>query len=329
MTLTVKKNILLLGDVFFSKKDMKSFFYRIANEFKDYIVIANLEGSIKFNSVSLTDKSVHLSLPKINKNEIPENLIFSCVNNHVTDFGINNFYKNIKHFDKKAVISSTDKIVNFIGNKKFIFLADKKEQCLLKGTNFLGFNNRQISKISNKIKSSIVVIHGGIEYRHYPTPYQRNLARKIIEYGADMVVFHHSHIIGHHEYWHGKLIHYGLGNAFFSDTLDLHLLNQSISNGVICDKDNQVISLKNLKKVCLEGNSEVLNINNLNHSQYIRFYKKRYKIDSSFRPRQLGSKDIWIEIQYFIWSFIAEFLVRNNQSKKIKNFISRFLEKAN
>ena len=37
MTLTVKKNILLLGDVFFSKKDMESFFDCIANEFKDYI----------------------------------------------------------------------------------------------------------------------------------------------------------------------------------------------------------------------------------------------------------------------------------------------------
>jgi hypothetical protein len=322
------KKIIIIGDVFFSnEKDKLIFFNKIKNQFNNYLVVANLEGSIKFNFNKLEKKAVHMSLPKFEKNEIPDNLIFSLVNNHVTDFGIDNFKSNLKHFGNKAVVSSRYKVSNYIGSQKFIFLADKKEQCLIKEANFLNFTNKEVSTISNEIKSSIVIIHGGIEFRYYPTPYQRALARKIIEYGADKVIFHHSHVIGHQEYWNGRLIHYGLGNAFFSDTQDIHALDKSISHAIICDKKENIIKLNQLDVETIERSNCSYDINKMSHSEYVKFYKKEYKLDSSFRPRQLSIGDIPNDIQFLCWSYIANFLVRNKLSKILKIILDIFFNK--
>lgn len=322
----MSQKIIIVGDVFFSKKNKLSFFNSINKNLKEYIVIANLEGSVNFKNEKSTNKAIYLSLQHFKKSEIPKNLIFSLVNNHVTDFGINNFYKNIEYYRGKVVISSQKKISNIIGGKKFIFLADKKEQCITKGTDFLSFSNEQVSKISNEIKSSTVIVHGGLEFRHYPTLYQRALSRKIIEYGAERVIFHHSHIIGHYEYWNGKLIHYGLGNAFFSNTLNVHALDKSISHGVVCNDNTKIVKLNKLKIENKIKNNHKLNIKKLNHKEYVKFYKKLYPLDSSFRPRQLCIQDIQINIQFYLWSLAANFCVRKNISKKIKNILNIFLK---
>lgn len=323
------KKIMIIGDVFFSnKKDMLIFFNKIKKKFNNYLVIANLEGSIKYNHNNLETKAVHMSLPKFNKNEIPDNLVFSLVNNHVTDFGINNFKLNIKFFGNKVAISSQEKISNCIGSQKFIFLADKKEQCLIKETKFLSFTNKEVSKISNEIKSAIVVVHGGIEYRYYPTPYQRALARRIVAYGAKSVIFHHSHVIGQHEYWNGHLIHYGLGNAFFADSRGIHTLEKSISHAIIFNNNKEkILKINQLDIDILEKVNNSFKISKMSHAQYVKFYKKKYKLDSSFRPRQLSVSDIPNNIQFLCWSFIANFLVRYKLSKKIKTLLDIFFNK--
>lgn len=325
--MTINK-ILILGDVFFSNNNDKLvFFNKVKNQFYDYLVIANLEGSIKFDCNNSQNKAVHMSLPKFNTHEIPDNLFFSLVNNHVTDFGIQNFKLNLEHFGKKGVISTKEKISNIIGQQKFIFLADHKEQCLVKETNFLNFSNKTILSIANEINSAIVIVHGGIEFRQYPTPYQRTLARKIIGYGAKKVIFHHSHIIGHYEFWNGHLIHYGLGNAFFSDTLNIHSLDKSYSHGIISDEKDKIIKLNQLNIENFDDSYKTLDIDNMSQSNYIKFYKQKYKLDSSFRPRQLSNNDLKINIQIFLWSLIANFLVRIKLSKKIKSILKLFITK--
>jgi len=320
--------IIVVGDVFFSNhKDRSFFFNKIKKNFHDYLVIANLEGSIKFDNSKLTKKAVHMPISRFEKNEIPDNLIFSLVNNHVTDFGIDNFKLNLDFFGEKAVISSHKKISNQIGSKKFIFLADEKEECILKGTGFLKFSNKEISRISNEIKSSIVVIHGGIEFRYFPTPYQRALARKIIEYGAHKVIFHHSHVIGHHEYWNGCLIHYGLGNAFFSDIPSIHSLDKSISQAIVCGAKENIKELDLLDPKDMNNVNSSPEVNKMYHSNYVKFYKKKYKIDSSFRPRQLSIYDTINIVQFICWIYIARLIIRMKFSKKLKIWIDFFLKK--
>lgn len=60
-----------------------------------------------------------------------------------------------------------------------------------------------------------VIYHGGKEYYRYPSPYLQKVCRKIIDYGADIIICQHSHCIGCYEnYSNGKII-YGQGNFVF------------------------------------------------------------------------------------------------------------------
>lgn len=61
----------------------------------------------------------------------------------------------------------------------------------------------------------IVSIHWGEELRNKPTNTQKNYGHAIIDAGADLVLGHHSHVVGTLEKYNGKYIVYGLGNFCF------------------------------------------------------------------------------------------------------------------
>lgn len=61
----------------------------------------------------------------------------------------------------------------------------------------------------------VVMMHWGEEYRAEPTAYQRELGRKLIEWGADAVIGSHPHVIEGMEVWQGKPIFWSLGNFVF------------------------------------------------------------------------------------------------------------------
>lgn len=66
-------------------------------------------------------------------------------------------------------------------------------------------------------KSDFVVacFHWGQEYRYEPSDSMRELARRAVDAGADMVVGQHTHTIGPVELYKGGVIFYTLGNFIF------------------------------------------------------------------------------------------------------------------
>lgn len=64
----------------------------------------------------------------------------------------------------------------------------------------------------------IVFPHWGTEYRSKPFAAQQELARMIIDSGADMVIGNHAHWAGAMEVYEGKPIWYALGNFIFDQT---------------------------------------------------------------------------------------------------------------
>jgi Bacterial capsule synthesis protein PGA_cap len=64
----------------------------------------------------------------------------------------------------------------------------------------------------------IVFPHWGIEYRNKPFEAQQQLARSIIDAGADMIIGNHAHWIGAVEIYKGKPIWYALGNFVFDQS---------------------------------------------------------------------------------------------------------------
>lgn len=61
----------------------------------------------------------------------------------------------------------------------------------------------------------LVIVHGGVEHYHLPTPRMQETYRFFIDAGADAVVNHHQHCYSGYEEYKGKLIFYGLGNLCF------------------------------------------------------------------------------------------------------------------
>ncbi len=57
--------------------------------------------------------------------------------------------------------------------------------------------------------------HWGIEREYYPEDYQKSLGRKCIDWGYDLVIGHHPHVLQGIEEYQGKFIVYSLGNFCF------------------------------------------------------------------------------------------------------------------
>ena len=63
----------------------------------------------------------------------------------------------------------------------------------------------------------VTYMHWGNEYEHEPVVDQLRVARRAIDWGADIVVGCHAHVVQTYEYYRGRWIFYGLGNFLFSD----------------------------------------------------------------------------------------------------------------
>lgn len=57
--------------------------------------------------------------------------------------------------------------------------------------------------------------HWGIEREYYPEDYQKSLGKKCIDWGYDLVIGHHPHVLQGIEEYQGKFILYSLGNFCF------------------------------------------------------------------------------------------------------------------
>jgi poly-gamma-glutamate capsule biosynthesis protein CapA/YwtB (metallophosphatase superfamily) len=71
----------------------------------------------------------------------------------------------------------------------------------------------EMKKLDCDVK--ILSLHRGAEYRIHPNQRQRNLARTLIDHGADLIIGGHSHVPGEIERYQGKYIFYSLGNFIF------------------------------------------------------------------------------------------------------------------
>jgi poly-gamma-glutamate synthesis protein (capsule biosynthesis protein) len=84
----------------------------------------------------------------------------------------------------------------------------------------------------------IVSMHFGNEYQKKANSEQKYFAHLAIDSGADLVIGHHSHIVGEVEKYKRKYIFYSLGNFVFDqkfskETMEGLMLKVSIENGKI------------------------------------------------------------------------------------------------
>jgi poly-gamma-glutamate synthesis protein (capsule biosynthesis protein) len=200
-------------------------------------------------------------------------------------------------------------------------------------------NTRSINEAKKVADIVIVIIHGGHEWYHFPSPRMVDQYRFYAEQGASIVVGHHSHYISGYEIFNDVPIFYGLGNFLFDSTTKLNgwyeglLLNISISNQK--EFTWNLFPYKqcgdNLKIEFLEG-EEKLNIENRikkYNSIIADPLKLRGKFDTLIEEHKKAilstfSTSYFLKYKYFRSAIrklgMERFFMRKEQIKSIMNY---------
>lgn len=161
---------------------------------------------------------------------------FDCVtlaNNHFYDFGeegVSNTIKkcselgidyvgggsNLKEASCILYKTISGKIIAFINCCEYEFSHATNNKG---GSNPLNSIQQFYSIIEAKQNADfvILIIHGGHEMWHLPSPRMVELYRYFIDVGADAVINHHQHCYSGYEVYKGCPIFYGLGNFCFDE----------------------------------------------------------------------------------------------------------------
>ncbi len=147
------------------------------------------------------------------KQGVADTLSF-CNNNNIKTVGagmsLNEASKTLYEDTKEGVIA----IVNFAENE----WTSATESSAGSNPMDLIDNTKQIIEAKKNADFVLVIIHGGNEYNHYPSPRMVKQYRYYAERGADAVIAHHTHCVSGYEEYNGAPIFYSLGNFLFTTT---------------------------------------------------------------------------------------------------------------
>lgn len=98
-----------------------------------------------------------------------------------------------------------------------------------------------IKKLKSENDSMIVDMHAGEEYLIRANDKQKELAHKLVESGADVVIGHHPHVVENMELYKGGIIFYSLGNFIFDQIGEKE--NEGLGVGLRISKEDIDIML--------------------------------------------------------------------------------------
>jgi len=137
----------------------------------------------------------------------------NLTNNHIQNYeeeGVNLTQKLLQENSITPLGLDQNLIIKEIKGTKFGFLAFNLTS---------GYQEENIIQAvqenSLKVDLLIVSFHWGVEYAKEPSEKQVELAHKIIDAGADLILGHHPHVIQRVEDYRGGKIVYSLGNFIF------------------------------------------------------------------------------------------------------------------
>lgn len=183
--------------------------------------------------------------------------------------------------DKKIGIAGFNERHDFINNNKY------SELTKLNVLKTLEYMNNQ------KYDIKILIFHWGNEYVNIPSQSQIDMAHNFIDYGANIIVGHHSHVIQPVEIYNGGIIAYSLGNLLFDNLYSRDFKISAVLNICINEINELQYKLipiyldehkifdetkcKIVERKLVELNSQFDSLKTLDSTKYIRTFNKVLK----------------------------------------------------
>lgn len=199
------------------------------------IVVGNLESPISVRGTAVENKKFTLRAGPIAARAVKNAgiRVVTLANNHMMDFG------PLALQDTLAALTENDILFTGAG----MDLSDARSPAIVKikgrtlaflaysltfpleffaspgrpGTapGYADFVKADIEKVRPSADLVIVSFHWGAELMISAKDYQIELGRRAVDWGADLVLGHHPHVLQDVELYHGRLIAYSLGNFVF------------------------------------------------------------------------------------------------------------------
>ncbi|MGN0973009.1 MAG: CapA family protein, partial [Aristaeellaceae bacterium] len=208
---------------------------------EDDLTVINLEGVLSDSSKQEnTKKTYRFRGPTDFVNILTCSSIEACniANNHTMDFG------NQGHDTTLATLQEAG-LGAFGNGEVFIFEKDGIRIAFM-SVNSTGFNNRkawakeEMARLKSEegVNFIVYVFHGGTEYGRVRNNTQENVARYVIDNGADLVVMHHPHVVQGFDIYNNRSICYSLGNFCFGGNKEVRALEAMVVRATLTFADD-------------------------------------------------------------------------------------------
>jgi poly-gamma-glutamate synthesis protein (capsule biosynthesis protein) len=141
--------------------------------------------------------------------------VANLANNHSLNYGKDGLDQTVKHLGDRGIMATGlgELIKIERGGINFGFLGFDKSQQV--NPVLTEKESELIKKSDAEVDVLVIAMHWGVEYQNRALPGVRNIARKLVDLGADVVVGHHPHWVQDWEFIDGVPVFYSLGNFVF------------------------------------------------------------------------------------------------------------------
>jgi len=256
----VPEKMIFVGDMMFDRgveslMQANSFIYpieMIADFLKSFdFSIGNLEGPINESPKEFSDASLTFSFDKkiIDSLKLGNFKVVSLANNHTLNMDREGLEET------KTILKENE--INYSGDPIDcdIDYSYQKDGITFYSVNVTYPSNCSNTEIASWIKDTkfynpesffVVLVHWGTEYKTINSSYQQELAHKMIDAGADLIIGGHPHVVQNIEEYNGKLIFYSLGNFIFDQYFSKET-QEGLGVGMEIYPDKKVYNLYGIK----------------------------------------------------------------------------------
>lgn len=199
-------------------EDKNYFFANVADIFKeDDFTIVNLEGALTLSEEYAQGRTYNIKGDPEYAFMLKDASVeaVSMANNHRLDYGEDGSRDTVAALEAADILYAYDRNLG-ICEVEGIQIGWVSVNEATQGRNVEKYLQEGMKQLREEGADLILACcHWGIERDNYPEDYQKELGRKCIDWGADLVIGHHPHVLQGIDQYQGKYIVYSLGNFCF------------------------------------------------------------------------------------------------------------------